>query len=247
MTDKTAVVFEPHNDDLVIGMGGTALLLLDAGWTLSSVVLTDGRFGASDGNPERTAAVRVAEKEREVERLGMEWTNLDYPDQSLRQRSEDSDNRREILDLVSDAVERIDPTVAFVPAPNEGHRDHRAAHDLVTSALDETATNVTRAEYSVWTVPYLAPASMSTGTILTVGIDSVFDEKLSAIRLHKSQLREYPYDEIVTDFNGYLAKIYYPGGEHEYVELLHVPETDALPSGFTADIGAEETTSQFHR
>lgn len=246
MARDGAVIFEPHNDDFIIGMGGTGLQLLNAGWNIVSVVMTDGRFGSSELTPERTASIRIEEKEREVERLGVDWTNLKYRDQSLMSHSRTSEERGEIVTELVNLLERVDPALVFVPAPTEGHPDHRATHDLVTSALDREKFDVSVIEYVVWDVPFLAPVSTSPNEVLKVTIDSVFEEKLSTIRVHESQLREYPFDEMVTNFNSYLANLYHPEGGGDYVELLHIRERTASLSKVLDDIDAEDVTSKFH-
>lgn len=246
MSRNSAVVFEPHNDDFVIGMGATGIQLLDLGWDIVSVVMTDGRYGGLVDDPEETANIRAAEKDQESNQLGTELINIGYEDQSLATISSDSDKRDELLSDISDIVRQLDPSIAFVTAPIDGHSDHRATHDLVTSAFEQSQCETALIEYTVWAVPFFSPEAIDTNQILLVEGDETFDEKISTIQIHESQLEEYPYDDMVVNFNRYLENIYHPECEAEYVELFHVPTDQPLATDFIDSVGAIDVTSTFH-
>lgn len=246
MIKSNAVVFEPHNDDFVIGMGGTGIHLLNSGWSITSVVLTDGRLGSSDLDPESTARVRAREKNAETEMLGTDWIDLGLPDKSLSRRSETADERETITSEISDILSRVEPSVVFVPAPTEGHPDHRATHDFVTSVMEREQINVSLVEYVVWDVPFFSPISTESNRVFKIGIDTVFEEKVSAIRTHESQLREYPFDEMVANFGAYLSNLYYSEGDGEYAELLHLRESATSTADFLETVGAKDVTAKFH-
>lgn len=246
MAQNSAVVFEPHNDDFIIGMGATGIQLLNVGWNVVSVVMTDGRYGGLIDDPERTANTRVAEKEQESDRLGTKWIDIGYEDQSLATCSSDPDKRNELLSDLSAILRRFDPSIAFVTAPIDGHPDHRATRDLVTSAIEQSQCDTALIEYTVWDVPFFSPEVIDTNQVLLVEVDETFDEKISTIRVHESQLEEYPYDEMVINFNRYLENIYHPECEAEYVELFHVPTGRSAATDFIDSVGAIDVTSQFH-
>lgn len=247
MTDTTAIVFEPHNDDFIIGMGGTGLKLLEAGWDIVSVVLTDGRFGSDELSPETTRTVRADEKHRETERLGTEHVDLGLHDQSLQRKAATTEDRESICGELADVLERVDPSVAFIPARAEGHPDHQATNELVVDAVSSHDADVALIEYVVWNLPFLDTPTSEVETVVKVGVDETYERKVSTIRVHGSQIREYPFDEIATSFNRYLGSIYDPYSTPEFVELFHVRDGAETPKTFYRDAGAEEVTGQFHR
>lgn len=246
MPRRSAVVFEPHNDDFIIGMGATGVELLNAGWDIVSVVMTDGRYGGLIGDPEQTIKARVAEKNQESDHLGTEWINIGYEDQSLGKISADPSRRNKVLSDLSDILERFDPSVAFVTTPIDGHPDHRATHDLVTAAIEQSQCETAVMEYTVWDVPFLSPDTIDTNQMLLVEVDETFEEKVSTIRIHESQLKEYPYDNMVTNFNRYLENIYHQKCEAEFVEVFHVKRHQTTISDFIESVDAIDVTSVFH-
>lgn len=245
--NKTAVVFEPHNDDFVIGMGGTGLQLLRAGWEVHSVVLTDGRLGSSTLSPAETTRVRSQEKEREASRTGMHYVELGYPDQGLQAVLADPEASRDATERVADIVDEHAPAVVFAPAKSDSHPDHMAANEIVSGAIERGSRDRSFIEYTVWNVPFPSVGVPPKGRILLVDIDDTLERKLDLIRVHASQLEEYPYDEIATRFNEYLGHIYRPYAPPSYVELFHVGESQAIDSAFLEDTGAEDVTDKFHQ
>ena len=240
------VVFEPHNDDFIIGMGATGIQLLNSGWDIVSVVMTDGRYGGIIDDPEQTANIRVSEKNQESNQLGTEWINLDYEDQSLAATFSDPIKRNELLSDIRQIVRDLDPSIAFVSAPIEGHSDHRATHDIITSAFEQISCETTLIEYTVWNLPFFSPKSIDTNQIYLVEADPTFNKKVSTIQIHESQLEEYPYDEMAVNFNRYLENLYHPACEAEYVELFHIPNDQPPATGFIESVEAIDVTSRFH-
>jgi LmbE family N-acetylglucosaminyl deacetylase len=246
MSRHSAVIFEPHNDDFIIGMGATGIQLLNLGWDIVSVVMTDGRYGGLIDDPEQTAKTRGAEKEQESNQLGTEWINIGYEDQSLAAISSDHGKRKELLSDLLDILHQVDPSIAFVTAPLDGHSDHRATYDLVTSAIEQSQCETGLIEYTVWDVPFFSPEIIDTNQILLVEVDDTFEEKISTIQIHESQLEEYPYDDMVRNFNRYLENIYHPRCQAEFVELFHVSNDKPVAADFIDAVGAIDVTSEFH-
>ena len=51
----------PHCDDGMIGAGGTIIQLLNNGWEIMYVQMTDGRHGIRDISPEEARMIRLKE------------------------------------------------------------------------------------------------------------------------------------------------------------------------------------------
>jgi LmbE family N-acetylglucosaminyl deacetylase len=246
MTGKRALILEPHNDDLIIGMGGTGLQLLNAGWDFKSIVLTDGRFGSKGLDPERTKQVRKREKEREVNDTGIDYVEFDYEDQELKAIYDDKDRREEVLNKLRDVINDFEPSVIFAPAINEGHPDHRASNRFATKLVKQCSEEITFVEYIVWDIPFFSPTPHDSNIIVAVDISKQIDEKLDVIEYHRSQLEVYNYIGMVKNFNGYLSELYQQETNSEFVELLHF-EDEYLPSCISKDIDYTDVTSKFHQ
>lgn len=225
MTD--AIFFEPHDDDLIIGPGGAMIQLLKDGWDIKSVLMTDGRYKRDEIPPEELIEVRRKEKEEEVDFLGIECERLELEDGSLAKL--DEDETAEVIERIKTILADEKPGYVFIPAPSEGHPDHRATHKMVEEAIEEIEHGPTVIYYLVWEIPFLGSKYMQLEKEIAVDIDSEFDRKIEGIKLHESQDIEGRYSEMAKHFNAYCSLLYssYGDRENEYVEMLGVKQGEA--------------------
>lgn len=200
-----ALVFEPHDDDLIIGMGGTVLKMMDNDWEFRTVVMTDGRHGSNKINPEKIVDIRREEKEDEAEYLGIEQDRLEYEDGKLWEEMQQ--NRKEVVKRVESILDEFRPDVVFMPSRDEGHPDHRATNLLASRAVYKSDIRPLKVSYIVWQMPFLEGENL-VEKVIRAGVDDVYDQKLEAVKLHESQVEEGRYDEIIESFNSYLGLIY---------------------------------------
>src|SRR3954462_558024 len=75
---KRILLVSAHPDDMEIGMGGTAAKLAEAGHSLLSVVITDGRRSPDPERIGQDAMARLRQEEgmRACRRLGISETNF---------------------------------------------------------------------------------------------------------------------------------------------------------------------------
>lgn len=221
MTNKKAVVIEPHNDDLVIGIGGTVLQLISNGWDVTSVVISDGRYGNDENHtPEEIVSVRAAEKQAEREFIGVAGGCLGIPDLNLEERYQVPQHRETILEQLKEYLPTESDFVLFLPAGGEAHPDHQATYKFAQDLVLNAEASVTEVHYVVWEVPFYPERSESPGSVLTVGIDDEFERKTEAIKLHESQEKKQRYTMMVKRFNQYLSELYSHPEEH--VEMVCV-------------------------
>ena len=204
---RNVLIFQPHNDDAVIALGGVLLKLKLAGWGIQYIYLTDGRYGGNDLTADEICALRKAEAANERRLLGVkEFLELDYPDQSLMDLSPAG---REIAqNRMVDALREMQPQVVFVPSPNDQHPDHRATHDLAMAALGQYAQPVCLAKYSVWLMPdFYTKRNDPARQTLLVGIDAVVQQKMDLICCHRSQIQRRAYDDIALHLAAYYSLV----------------------------------------
>lgn len=206
-----ALFFEPHDDDLIIGAGGTVLQMMEAGWEFKTVQITDCRHGSSEIAPEELVEIRRKEKEKELDFLGIECEFLDFEDGTIKNLAEG--DPEVILREIREQLEQYSPDIVFMPARDEGHPDHRGTHALVQKAMEETGTEALRISYLVWQLPFLE-GDNSVEKVLEVEVDEeTYSEKIEGIEIHESQEREGRYSEMAEHFNTYLGLIYSSRGE----------------------------------
>jgi LmbE family N-acetylglucosaminyl deacetylase len=144
---RSCLVVAPHPDDETLGCGATIARKARSGSTVTVVVVSDGSRSHTGGgiSPEQLAAIRRAEAERAVRRLGpgVRLEFLNFPDGEL-------DRHRDALtERLRTYVADLRPQDVFSPALREPPADHRAVAIAVRAACaGHPASRVL--EYPVW-------------------------------------------------------------------------------------------------
>ncbi|PIW20900.1 MAG: hypothetical protein COW33_00705 [Anaerolineae bacterium CG17_big_fil_post_rev_8_21_14_2_50_57_27] len=201
-----AAIFQPHNDDAVIAIGGILQKLLKGKWNLHYVYMTDSRHGGNE-SPEVIGTKRSQEAACERNLLGIaNFTEFGYVDQSLSTLS--GQQRDDVIGRIAQWLASSSPHVIFVPSRGEQHPDHIATHDLVLMAFDRVKPKSIIVKYSVWLMPdfYLKSSDVA-DQVLLIGIDDEEKLKNKLIKCHSSQLRRLRYDIAIRHLNKYNARI----------------------------------------
>ena len=117
------LVIAPHPDDAELGMAGTIVKMIELGWRVGILDLTDG-----EPTPHGDPATRAAETRLATEVLGVQWReNLGLRNRFL----EPSLTARERL---ANVIRLVRPRWLFAPYWEDAHPDHLAATQLVEAA-----------------------------------------------------------------------------------------------------------------
>lgn len=212
------LIIAPHPDDECIGPGG--ILLRYAG-QCEVIVLTDGRQGQGDTAPEKEKKIRKQEFLSEMKQLNVGcFQMLDIEDGTLL--------------LHTDCMVGIslkEYSKIFVTGISEDHSDHKAALLCVKEAVKRMDSEEMPEcyLYEVHT-PLQSPTHF-------LDISDVMEEKCGLIRMHRSQLKELPYDVLAEQCACYRATLCrMPGKKIEVYEAVDlsekaepvIPETEML-------------------
>lgn len=197
--------FNPHDDDVIIGAGGTLIKLLDKEWEVGYVYFTDGRHGSEIMSPEETLKARAEEAKKEREPLGIKnYWEFGIEDGTLEKL--DNEQIKELQNRVLDIIKIFQPDAILIPSLSEMHSDHRITHYIVNDAILSKKLKMPIMKFVVWSFPDFYKKSYDLAEkILLVDIDKEFEKKVEAIKLHESQVKEGKYDKIIEYFNSYLA------------------------------------------
>ena len=196
MQETKALIVSPHPDDLEIGMGGTACLLLEKGIDVISVVATDGRRSANPMGIAQEELVRTREREvrESSEILGVEISLLGFSDM------ESDSNKREFSSRMAEIITNLRPGEVYLPHPEiDKHRTHRTVSrltlDCLKAAIKEIPFECECWFYEVWT-PFPSYDRIE-------DITSFADRKRRAIEAHRSQTAYKDYTDGIMGLNRY--------------------------------------------
>jgi LmbE family N-acetylglucosaminyl deacetylase len=185
------LLISAHPDDMEIGMGGTAAKLAQAGNSLLSVVITDGRRSPDPDSigPDAMARLRKEEGENAGRALGIGETEF-FGFESIASE-EVVQQATERLVLV---FERYGPDEVYTLHPKlDRHPTHRAAGNITVEALVRIDSNAELWAYEVWGLfPHWDRLE---------DISDQLEIKLAAIKEHRSQTAAIDYDEGIAGLN----------------------------------------------
>lgn len=190
------LVISPHPDDAEFGAAGSVSKMVQQGQSVVYVICTNGDKGTDDPavRPEKLALIREQEQLAAARVLGVkEVVFLRFPDQGLEETPE---FRKEIVRQIRifrpDLVITADPYRRYI-----WHRDHRITGRVVLDAVFPYARDL-------WAYPDLKEGGLAPHKVPKVwlwapdepdinfrsDITSTFEQKLQALRCHKSQIKE---------------------------------------------------------
>lgn len=190
-TPPTALVFEAHADDCVIGMGGTVARLVAEGWQVVLVTVTRGETAYP--RPElqgEVAEVRARETARAREILGLTTTPvaMERPCQGL---VNDRDTYQDVVEI----IRRVRPARIFTHQPGSKHRDHRACHAIVEEAWWKATERVLAdrgAPFRAGALYLFEVTDLLARPSVIVDVSTTFETKLAALRAYESQFEVLP-------------------------------------------------------
>lgn len=180
------LVFAPHNDDEVLGVGGTIAKYVNEGHKVYVCEVTSGK------NKDKMAIIKK-EALAAHEILGVTDTFfLELPSVGLADIP-----TKELNEAIKEVVDKIKPNIAFIPHKGDMHMDHKLVAESAMVALRPVNSPQIKAIYAYetlseteWNIP-----SVDNIFIPNVWIDitDTIDKKLEAMMCYKSQLYEFPH------------------------------------------------------
>jgi len=192
---KRILLVSAHPDDMEIGMGGTAAKLAEAGHSLLSVVITDGRRSPDPGKigQDAMAILRHEEGAKACRRLGINATKFlgfesIISDEAVGQAT--GELAKVITEFQPDQIYTLHPEL-------DRHASHRAAGKISIDALSQSNCGAELWAYEVWGLfPHWDRLE---------DISDQLETKLAAIREHSSQTAAIQYDEGIAGLNRWRA------------------------------------------
>lgn len=180
------LVFAPHNDDEVLGVGGTIARYIQDGHKVYVCEVTSG------SNPERVKLLKQeALKAHEI--LGVTKTIfLDLPVIELANMP-----KKELNSAIEHVVKEIKPNIAYIPHKGDMHIDHLIVAESAMVALRPPNNPQLQAIYAYETLSETEWNIPSADNLFVpnvwVDITSTIDVKLKSMECYQSQLFAFPH------------------------------------------------------
>ncbi len=178
-----AMIIAAHPDDAEIGMGGTIVKMIQSGWEVVIVDLTDG-----EPTPFGTKEIRQRETESANKILGVKKRFcLDMPNRYLTATLE---NRRKLAEI----IRMHQPDILFGPVNQDYHPDHIEAAKLIEGARFEAKFHKTDMKGEPWWVSklysYFSIHKMNyEKPSFVIDITEQWEIKLKSIQAYQSQIK----------------------------------------------------------
>lgn len=197
-SQKSAMVFSPHQDDETFGCGGTIAWKREHGIPVIVTFITNGQ-GSSNSEDGQNQIVQIRKQEA-VNALGIlgvkpsEIYFLEKPDGKLPDL--DNEERQQTIKQIAELLNRYQPEEVYVPHRKDCHRDHEATYQLVKDAIAQAEITVELLQYPIWLF-WRAPLFIllklqDIAAAYYVSISSVQDKKNRAISAYYSQVSSLP-------------------------------------------------------
>lgn len=180
------LVFAPHNDDEVLGVGGTIARHVSQGDSVYICELTSSLVEERKLLLQNEA--RAAHRGLGVsDTYFLGFTVVELPHENIRA----------FTGAVAEVVKQVAPDLVYMPFYGDMHTDHAAAANAIMVAVRPLSAPSVKAVYMYetlsetgWNYPTADKAFMPN---VFVDISGFFRQKADAMRAYQSQLKQYPH------------------------------------------------------
>ena len=180
---KSALVFAPHNDDELLGAGGTLIKLSKSGCEVTVCEVTSGLTSQRIQKEARNAHHLMGVKDSIF---------LNLPSCQLEEIS-----KLKLNEEMSTVIKKVKPEIVFIPHYGDMHLDHRwvaegamvAIRPIVAPYIKRILAYETLSE-TEWNTPSVKNVFIPN---VWVDISEHLNGKLEAMRCYQSQLIDFPH------------------------------------------------------
>lgn len=190
------LIVAAHPDDEVLGCGGTALKLANAGHEVSIAILAEGMTSRFETR-ERTDAALLQKLHSDAKKAGSligakKVTLHGLPDNRL-----DSVPLLEVVKIVEELVSTIKPERIYTHHPGDLNVDHGVVNRAVLTATRPMAGNPVKQVYAFEVASSTEWAFQRVGIPFTpntfVDIETTIESKIDAMQAYESEARPFPH------------------------------------------------------
>lgn len=199
ISQKSVMVFSPHQDDETFGCGGMIAQKREQGIEVNVVFITDGRGGiGSEPDKNKVIEIRKQESLNALKILGVDTSAIHFLDQedgTLKELSIEA--KQQTINQISELIKLYQPGEIYVPHYQDCHRDHEATYKLVKDAITQTHITTELIQYPIWLLwrlPIFFSLKLSDiSPAYRLSLASVKAKKQQAIFAYSSQIKNLQF------------------------------------------------------
>ena len=178
---RTVLVFGAHNDDQLIGVGGTIANYTNQGIDVIVYVFSFGEQSHPHLRKKTIAEMRVHECHKSDKVLGITKTVF----LGLQEGSFEEDfERKKLKRKIQKTIREVKPEKIFLHTRDDPHPDHRSVNSIVYSLLVDMSYKGAVYSYDVWNPLQVRERNLPR---LVVDISDSFTRKVRSFFCHESQ------------------------------------------------------------
>ena len=193
---RPALVIAAHPDDEILGCGATAARLVQEGREVHFAILGEG-ITSRHAQRDAADADQLAQLHRQAHaaaaKVGVKQVHLhQLPDNRL-----DTVPLLEVVKLVEDLIDRIQPEVIYTHHAGDLNVDHGVIHRAVLTATRPMAGQPVREMYAFevpssteWAFQRIEPVFRAN---VFVDVTSTLEAKIAAMECYESEARKFPH------------------------------------------------------
>jgi LmbE family N-acetylglucosaminyl deacetylase len=171
-----------HNDDQIIGAGGTIAKYAKEGIKVVTIIFSFGEVSLPHMQEKESRKTRVKESKRAAKILGEEETYfLGLTENKFSEEIENKDIKSKIQAI----IERTQPSKIFTHSIDDPHPDHRSVYKFTLDLVDEIDYKGEVFSFNIWN--FFINFRRRDLPRMAVDITDTFKKKVEAFKKHKSQ------------------------------------------------------------
>ena len=206
---KTAIIFEAHNDDLYVGLGGTIIKLVKEDYNIIEVIFSAGQRSHPHYKEDIIIKKRIEEAEGIGRQFGIKQTIFFG---LIDGKIKDEIIKKDVHEKIRRIIKKYKPVKIFTTSKYDPHPDHRAVNESVIKVVNDLNYKNELYTYEVWNIVN------ENNPVVYNDISNYFKAKIAMMKACKSQWM-WMYALLIPVY--LRAKLYGIKNKFKYAEKLY--------------------------
>jgi LmbE family N-acetylglucosaminyl deacetylase len=181
----TILVLCAHNDDQIIGVGGTMVKYAREGKKVITVIFSFGELSHPHLKTEVITKTRIKESMESEKILGGSGIKyLGLTEHQCANMLKNEEKKEKIKRIIKKIIEKESPSKIFTHSRDDPHTLHRNVYRLVMETIKEARVGGDVYSFDIWNPIKIRGRNAPK---LVVDITRTFSKKIKALKSHKSQ------------------------------------------------------------